>query len=461
MSNCARVLLIVPLALVSLAAGERDAALIQAARTQDHQMVAALVEGGADVDVHQGDGATALHWAAYWDDQVMADLLITAKADVNASNALGATALWLASRNRNPAMIATLLDAGANPNATLSTGETPLMQASLVGDVASVRALLAHSADVNAHETSRDQTALMWAVSNGHTEVVRALLEAGADVHARSHASQRMVSTAARVSVVGGTVYDRDGVFEVGAGGYTALLLAARQGQLESARLLVAAGANVNDASTYGTSALVVAAHSGHTGLGAHAAVGTLLFWSTARTRTPPGPATPRCTPRCSRAIGKLVRALLAHGADANLPLLKGTPVRRFSTDFALAKSLIGATPLWLAAKFAESDIMRALLDHGAEPQFAMTDGKTPLMIAISAGAGQDRRDRMFIKPEVMAKAREREAPLTLEAVTVLVGAGADVNAVSESGNTALSLATRRRLDDVVQLLADHGAKKR
>ena len=278
MSNCARVLLIVPLALVSLAAGERDAALIQAARTQDHQMVAALVEGGADVDVHQGDGATALHWAAYWDDQVMADLLITAKADVNASNALGATALWLASRNRNPAMIATLLDAGANPNATLSTGETPLMQASLVGDVASVRALLAHSADVNAHETSRDQTALMWAVSNGHTEVVRALLEAGADVHARSHASQRMVSTAARVGVVGGTVYDRDGVFEVGAGGYTALLLAARQGQLESARLLVAAGANVNDASTYGTSALVVAAHSGHTGLGAHAAVGTLLL---------------------------------------------------------------------------------------------------------------------------------------------------------------------------------------
>ena len=460
MSNLARVLLIVPFALVSLTAGERDAALIEAAKTQDHQMVAALVEGGADVDVRQGDGATALHWAAYWDDQVMADLLITAKADVNASNDLGATALWLASRNRNPTMIATLLDAGANPNATLATGETPLMQASLAGDVASVRALLAHSANVNAHETSRDQTALMWAVSNGHTGVVRALLEAGADVHARSHASQRMVSTAARVGVVGGTVYDRDGVFEVGAGGYTALLLAARQGQLESARLLVAAGANVNDASTSGTSALVVAAHSGHTGLGAHAAVGTLLLEHGA---DPDAAGAGYTATHAAVLTGdlKLVKALLAHGADANLPLLKGTPVRRFSTDFALAKSLIGATPLWLAAKFGESDIMRALLDHGAEPQFAMTDGTTPLMIAISAGAGQDRRDRMFIKPEVMAKAREREAPLTLEAVTVLVGAGADVNAVSESGNTALSLATRRRLDDVVQLLTDHGATPR
>ena len=299
-------------------------------------------------------------------------------------------------------MIATLLDAGANPNATLATGETPLMQASLAGDVASVRALLAHGANVNAHETSRDQTALMWAVSNGHTEVVRALLEAGADVHARSHTSQRMVSTAARVGVVGGTVYDRDGVFEVGAGG------------LEHGADPDAAGA-------------------GYTAMHAAVLTGDL----------------------------ELVKALLAHGADANLPLLKGTPVRRFSTDFALAKSLIGATPLWLAAKFGESDIMRVLLDHSAEPQFAMTDGTTPLMIAISAGAGQDRRDRMFIKPEVMAKAREREAPLTLEAVTVLVGAGADVNAVSESGNTALSLATRRRLDDVVQLLTDHGATPR
>ena len=111
----------------------------------------------------------------------------------------------------------------------------------------------------------------------------------------------------------------------------------------------------------------------------------------------------------------ELVKALLAHGTDANLSLLKGTPVRRFSADFALAKSLIGATPFWLAEKFSESDIMRTLLDHSAEPQFAMKDGTTPLMIAISAGAGQDRRDRMFIQPEVIAKAREREPPLTLE----------------------------------------------
>ena len=187
----------------------------------------------------------------------------------------------------------------------------------------------------------------------------------------------------------------------------------------------------------------------------AHAAVGTLLLEHGA---DPDAAGAGYTATHAAVLTGdlELVKALLAHGADANLPLLKGTPVRRFSTDFALAKSLIGVTPLWLAAKFGESDIMRALLDHGAEPQFAMT-----VMIAISAGAGQDRRDRMFIKPEVMAKAREREAPLTLEAVTVLVGAGADVNAVSESGNTALSLATRRRLDDVVQLLADHGATRR
>lgn len=457
MSHCARVLLIVPLVLVGLAAGERDAALLEAAKAQDRQTVAALVEGGADVDVRQGDGATALHWAAYWDDQVMADLLIVAKADVNASNDLGATPLWLASRNRNPAMVVALLDAGANPNVALSTGETPLMQASLAGDVASVQALLASGADVSVHETSRDQTALMWAVSNGHTEVVGALLEAGADVHARSHASRRMISTSARVGVVGGTVYDRDGVFEVGAGGYTALLLAARQGHLGSARLLVAAGANPNDASAYGTSALVVAAHSGHTGLGAHSAVATLLLDLGADPDAAGGGYTAMHAAVLTGDL-ELVTALLAHDADPNLPLLQGTPARRFSTDFALSKSLVGATPLWLAAKFGESAIMRALLDHAAAPGFAMKDGTTALMVAISAGAGQDRRDRMFIQPEVMATAREREAFVTLEAVTVLVRAGADVNAVTVSGDTALHMAAARRLDVVVQLLADHGA---
>ena len=137
---------------------------------------------------------------------------------------------------------------------------------------------------------------------------------------------------------------------------------------------------------------------------------------------------------------------------------MNGTPVRRFSTDFAFAKSLIGATPLWLAAKFGESEMMRVLLDHGAELHFAMADGTTPLMIAISAGAGQDRRDRMFMQPEVMTRARAREPVVTLEAVTVLLDAGADVNAVSESGDTALHRAAGRRLDAVVQVLADRGA---
>ena len=141
----------------------------------------------------------------------------------------------------------------------------------------------------------------MWAVSGGHTDVVRALLESGADVHARTQGSQRPVSTAARVGVVGGTLYDFEGVVEVGAGGYTPLLLAAQQGHVASAELLIAAGANVNDTSAYGTSALASRPTAGIHGL-VNMVPSARCFWSTARIPMPPAPATRRCTRRCCPA---------------------------------------------------------------------------------------------------------------------------------------------------------------
>ena len=108
-------------------------------------------------------------------------------------------------------MVEKLLQAGANSNAALSTGETALMTAAHTGNVEAVKSLLVHGADVNAKGSERGQTALMWAVAENHTEVVRALIEHGADVHARSK------------------------------GGFTPLLFAAQQGNLDSARILLAA----------------------------------------------------------------------------------------------------------------------------------------------------------------------------------------------------------------------------
>src|SRR5207249_10859627 len=94
-----------------------------------------------------------------------------------------------------------------------------------------------------------------------------------------------------------------------------------------------------------------------------------------------------------------LVKVLLAHGANPNAPITKGTPLRRSSTDFNLPATLIGATPYLLAAKFLEPEIMRALLDSGADPGRPMKDGTTPLMAAAGIGAriSQNRRGRTVI----------------------------------------------------------------
>ena len=156
-------------------------------------------------------------------------------------------------------MIATLLSAGADPDAAPPTGGTPLMLVSRAGNPEAVTQLLAHEADVNAKEGARDQTALMWAVAQREPEIVRLLLAAGADVDARSKISRQVVMTCCP-NFNG----DSEGTIEVEQGGFTPLMFAAREGAIESAGLLVAAGANVNETTPLGTSAMVVAAHSGH-----------------------------------------------------------------------------------------------------------------------------------------------------------------------------------------------------
>jgi ankyrin len=439
------------LVLASVVVGATDARppIVDAAKRGDMAAVRTLIEKHTDVNVTEADGSTALHWASYRDDVASAELLLRAGARVNAANDLGATALWAAAQNGSDAMVRRLLDAGADPNLALLAGETPVMVASRAGKPAVVEQLIAKGANLNARG-ARNQTALMWAVSQRHPDVVKVLLAHDADVSLRSSKWTQMMA----VPPHGYLPYNR----EIPAGDETALLFAARVGDLESARLLLDAGADVNDADAWGVSAVTLAAHSGF---------GPLVEFLLEK-GADPNAMRAGFAPlheAIMRRDEKMAAALLAHGADANAPLQTWTPTRRSSEDWNFAPELVGATPFWLAARFAEPGVMRLLLKYGADPKFVhhgdrMVEGRgegfrhrldvtTALMAATGMGGG-----RAWVLP--VRSERER---LTLEAVKLAVDLGIDINAANTDERTALDGAADLKYESVVSYLLQHGAK--
>ena len=429
--------------------------LSEAAKSGDKDALRSLLQKGANVHATEGDGSTALHWASYRDDLEAVDILIRAGAKVNVANDLGVTPLWTACQNGSEAMVRRLLAAGANPNAKLLVGETPLMTASRVGNPRVVEQLLAKGADPNVR-AARGQTALMWAVAQEHPEVVKVLLAHGADVRARSEAWTDVMAVVPH----GHLDYNK----AIPHGNDTPLLFAARVGDLASAKLLVAAGADVNETDAWGISVTVLAAHSGLTdfvefvldkGADANAAKAGFTALHEAIMR------------RDERMVG----ALLAHEANPNTPLQTWTPTRRSSRDYNFEPELVGATPFWLAARLTEPNIMRMLLKYGADPKFVHHSEKvvdtsaagargnpfehrkevvTPLMAAVGIGGGGP--------PWVEIEKSQREA-LALESVKMLVELGIDVNAANTDGRTALDAAKASKFDSVVGYLVEKGAK--
>jgi len=421
-----------------------EGGLIEAVRRKDVEAVRALLTQRADVNVPQGDGATALHWAAHVDDLVIADALIGAGASPGAANDDGATPLHLACTNRSAPMVERLLAAGADANAKLLNGETVLMTCARAGAAGGVKALLVRGADVNAVESAHDQTALMWAAAQGHADVVQVLLDAGADVRARSRTYPQTV-----VGVQTQRAGREELNYTVQRGGSTPLLFAARVGDVESARALLAAGADANDALPDGTSALVLAAHSGHGGVAAF-----LLDNGADPNRFATGYTALHAA--VLRGDVTLVNALLAHGADPDMRMVRGTPLRRDTTDFNLPATLIGSTACLLAARFLEPEIIRVLAASGADQTLTLQNGATPLMVAAGMGARGDESRRGIA---VIDFGKVEPESRVLETVRAVVAAGADVNAANQAGDTAMHTASLQGYGSVVQFLADRGAQ--
>ena len=445
-------------AVVLLGAGVRDVnipPLVAGAKDADWDAVRTLVGQGVDVNAAYADGTTALHWASYWDNVGIADLLIRAGADVNAATDLGVTPLWPASQSGSVSMVRRLLEAGADPGAALLSGETLVMTAARSGNPDLVRGLLAAGADPNASAT-RGQTALMWAAGQEHSGVVEVLLEYGANVLARSDVRRQFMKTDK------GQESHPDYKTWVNLGGNTALMFAARSGGLRSLELLVEAGAEVNQTSAFGITATITAIHGGDSDAG----LVEYLLEQGADPNSADGGYT-ALHAAILRGNAAAVHALLTHGADPSARVQKATPTRRQSGDYHFHEAFVGATPFWLAARFSQPNVMRILLEYGADPLFvhdvSYPSGNreihaveregaiTALMAAVGMG-GRRLREGFYLPAS-----NDREFVM-LEAVRIAVESGVDVNAADASGRTAVDAV---RYESVVAFLVGSGASVR
>jgi ankyrin repeat protein len=501
------VALSLPLALFAAA----PSPVADAVMNGDRAAVRKLIDQHADASAPQADGATALHWAVFRSDKEMVDILLKAGANPKAANREGSTPLWLASVNGDAAIIEALLKAGADANEHLPLGRTPLMAAARTGKVDAIKVLLDHGADANAKETLRGTTPLMWAADEGHAPAIKLLIEHGADFKARSDPAVRgsgpalgksndprkQVAAQGAALAVGkaldlgdtfddatGTVVPAPGRGGTGGGGrggagrggtadpalvpqgfgrrgqqakdggeLTPLVYAARANDIDSVKVLLDAGADVNQTTGYGWSPLLVATQNRYYKLGAY-----LLDHGADVNLANKGQWTPLYLATDNRNIESgdypvrkpdmdhldYIKLLLAKGANVNARLKDSTETRTVFTNQWLDEN--GATAFLRASQSGDIVLMKLLLEHGADPKIDTMLHVTALHVA--AGIGW-----------VEGITYEWSEDQTLQAVKMLIDLGLDVNAQADTGRTALHGAAHKGRPAVVQVLVDHGAK--
>ena len=390
-----------------------------------------------DVNRRNPDGSTPLQWAVYEGDVAEVRRLLAAGADVSIANAYGATPMGLAAEIADKDIVRLLLEAGASPDSPNADGQTALMVVARTGKVDTARLLLDRRAAVNARENWGGQTALMWASARRHPAMIELLLAHGAEVNARSldRDYQRHVTAEGRPK-------------SMDSGGFTPLLYAARENCIACVDVLLAHGADINLPDPDGVSALHLAIINSNWDLAkklieAGADVSQWDVYGEAPLFAAIGRSSRREVVRASIdppnvADGMaVIRLLLERGANPNMQLFFRPANVNGSTNTR------GSTPLIRAANNGDLELVKLLLEHGADATIAMADRQTAIH-AVLAGR----------VPEKAA----------LEIIRVLRAAGTDVNAVAlvnhreeVRGGSALHFAVRKRYKDIIRQLASFG----
>jgi uncharacterized protein len=394
-------------------------------------------DAASDVNRRNTDGSTPLQWAVYESDRAEVQRLLEAGADVSLANKYGATAMSLAAEVGDAATLELLLEAGANADSPNAEGMTALMAVARTGNVDAAKILLEHGATVDARETFGRQTALMWASARRHPEMIELLVSRGAAVDARSAVRdyQRHIQAEGRPK-------------SLDSGGFTPLLYAARENCVACVDALLKNGADIDLPDPDGVSPLHVAVMNANWDLAkklvdAGADVNQWDIYGEAPlftavglfSRTDGGRASID-PPNETKGID-VIRTLLERGANPNMQLFFRPANVRGSTNTR------GATPLIRAANGGDLELVKLLLEHGADATLYMADRQTPIH-AVLAG-----------------RTAEKDA---LELIKVLHDAGTDVNSVAlvnhieeVRGGSALHFAVRKRYKDVIALLASYG----
>ena len=433
------------LLLASLAACAASP-VADAVQNRDNPTLQALLKQHAAVNAAQPDGTTGLHWAAHWNDSETVGLLLRAGADAKAVNQYGATPLSEAAALGSAVIIEQLLKAGADPNTrTTADGETVLMTSARAGNLDAVKVLLDHGADVNAKEAYRSQTALMWAAAERHAAVVGLLLQHGADWKAQSSFRETKIpklSTASSIS-------------PISRGGLTAFLFAAREGDIETAKVMLDHGVDINQTDVDSTSGLVVSIMNkqytfakflldGGADPNVTDVKGRAALYAIVDMRNEDWSALPLRKGLDPLPSTELIKAILAHRANPNAKLTHNLPGRS-GMDYGDVALDEGATPFMRAARSGDRESMQILLQAGADPKLTTKDGNNALLFA--AGIGY--RDKQ-------TKGSDNDA---LEALKLCIDQGLDLNQANAKGETALHGAANRGSDLLVKFLVEHGAK--
>jgi ankyrin repeat protein len=416
-------------------------------------MGALAAQTGADATAL--DGLTPLHLAIKQNDLKTVDALIKRGADVKAATRYGVTPIGIAALNGDVAILRRLLDAGADPNSATPGGETALMTAARTGNGQAVALLLDRRADVNAKDSVRSQTALMWAVTENHPDVVKLLVARGASVNAQTKVTApRGEYVPARAGGASGNGIIRQRALPTRDGGMSPLLFAVRDGNVAMTRLLLELGADINQSSGNHTSPLLIALLNGQV------ALATELVQKGAD----PNLADDYRRGALFAAIelrnfnhekypflyddGRdpldLIKALLEKGANPN-QRTDTTPVHGLMQFDGSWANFDGQTPFIRAALSGDIQVMRLLLQHGADPNIATVQGSTALMAASGINW-------------IPAQTFTRTEADYVEAVKLCLERGADVNAANTLKLAAIHGAANRGWVSIIQILADHGA---